>query len=124
MACGLPAVVKPFWRWFRLSAAGLAALAAGAAFGQDAAPPADSKSGMKVVPYCIEPMDKMPEKTLALIDPQFRCEAGTHLKRQSRPTIVTPTGEETTGRPFVLRFEPPEKANAWFVRGFTTEPEK
>jgi len=110
--------VKPL----ALFAAGLAALAAGAAAGQEATPPAaDPKPGAHVVPYCIEPMDTMPQKVLALIEPQFRCAAGTHLKRDSRPTIVVPTGEESAGRPFVLRFEPPEKANAWFVRGFTTE---
>jgi hypothetical protein len=105
----------------RIIVAGLGAALACAAGAQGTPPPADSKPGMQVVPYCIEPMDSMPAKILALIDPQFRCAAGTHLKRESRPTIVTPTGEESSGRPFVLRFEPPEKANAWFVRGFTTE---
>jgi hypothetical protein len=35
---------------------------------------------------------------------------------------VIPSGEE--GRPFVLRFEQPEKANAWYVRGFALEPQK
>jgi hypothetical protein len=86
--------------------------------------PADSGAGaqMHVVPYCIEPMDSMQEKIRGLIEAQFRCEAGTHLKRDSRPVIVMPSGEE--GRPFVLRFQPPEKANAWYVRGFAVEPQK
>jgi hypothetical protein len=89
----------------------------------------DSKSGdaqvgagTHVVPYCIEPMDSMPEEIRARIEAQFRCEPGTHLKRDSRPVRVLPSGEE--GRPFVLRFNLPEKANAWYVRGFATEPEK
>jgi hypothetical protein len=37
---------------------------------------------------------------------------------------VVPTGEESSGRPFVLRFGPPETANAWFVRGFASEPQR
>jgi hypothetical protein len=104
-------------------AAALGALLACAAGAQEATPqPGESKPGPHVVPYCIEPMETMPAKIVALIDPQFRCASGTHLKRDSRPTIVVPTGEEiSAGRPFVLRFEPPEKANAWFVRGYTTE---
>ena len=86
--------------------------------------PADPASGpaMHVVPYCVEPMDSMPEKIRALIEAQFRCEAGTHLKRDSRPVRVLPSGEE--GRPFVLRFNRPEEANAWYVRGFAEEPQK
>ena len=108
-----------------LSAPDLLAAALGVivtfAFGAEAAPQSESKPGT-VVPYCIEPMETMPPRILALIEPQFRCAVGTHLKRDSRPTIVVPTGEEpAAGRPFVLRFEPPEKANAWFVRGYTTE---
>ena len=74
-----------------------------------------------VVPYCIEPMESMPDDIRALIDAQFRCAAGTHLKRDSRPVWVVPSGEEALGRPFVLRFKPQEKANAWYVRGYTTE---
>jgi hypothetical protein len=105
----------------RILATALGALLACAAGAQEA-PPGDPKPGSHVVPYCIEPMEAMPAKILALIEPQFRCAAGTHLKRDSRPTIVLPTGEDpSAGRPFVLRFEPPEKANAWFVRGYTTE---
>ncbi len=97
----------------------LLAVLAGAALAQSGgARGADGRTGVKVVPYCIEPMESMPAKILALIDPQFRCVAGTHLTRDSRPTRVVPTGEESSGRPFVLRFEPPESANAWFVRGF------
>jgi hypothetical protein len=104
----------------RFLAAGWVALVPWVAGAQEAPAPAGDSKDQQVVPYCIEPMDKMPDKVLALIEPQFRCAAGTHLKRDSRPTIVVPTGEESSGRPFVLRFEPPEKANAWFVRGFTT----
>jgi hypothetical protein len=97
-------------------------LLAGAACAEDAAPAAaDSKADAQVVAYCIEPMEAMPAKILALIDAQFRCAAGTHLKRDSRPVRVVPTGEEALGRPFVLRFGPSETANAWYVRGFTAE---
>jgi hypothetical protein len=98
-------------------------LLAGASFAQEPKPAApDPKAAGTVVPYCIEPMESMPPKILALIDPQFRCVAGTHLKRDSRAARVVPTGEESSGRPFVMRFGPPETANAWYVRGFTTEP--
>jgi hypothetical protein len=101
----------------------LSLLCAGAALAQGAPPPApDANSGERVVPYCIEPMPSMPEKILALIEPKFRCPSGTHLTRDSRPARVVPTGEESSGRPFVLRFGAPESANAWFVRGFTTGP--
>jgi hypothetical protein len=101
----------------------LLALWACGVLAQDAKPQApDAKAAGSVVPYCIEPMESMPPKILALIEAQFRCEAGTHLKRDSRPAQVVPTGEESSGRPFVLRFGPPEKANAWYVRGFTTGP--
>jgi hypothetical protein len=86
------------------------------------AKPGGPPSEMHVVPYCIEPMDSMPEKIRALVDAQFRCEPGTHLQRDSRPVRVIPSGED--GRPFVLRFNQPEKANAWYVRGFATEPQK
>jgi hypothetical protein len=92
----------------------------GAATAQESKPAAPSATTDEhVVAYCIEPMESMPENIRALIEAQFRCEAGTHLKRDSRPVRVVPSGEE--GRPFVLRFNPPEKANAWYVRGFTTE---
>jgi hypothetical protein len=103
----------------------LLALLSSAPQAQDAktAPP-EAGSGMRVVPYCIEPMDSMPAKIRALIEPQFLCAAGTHLKRDSRTARVVPTGEESSGRPFVLRFGPPETANAWFVRGFATEPQR
>jgi hypothetical protein len=84
--------------------------------------PAEADPGMRVVPYCIEPMESMPQKIGALIEAQFRFEAGTHLKRDSRPVRVIPSGED--GRPFVLRFDQPEKANAWYVRGFAVEPQK
>jgi hypothetical protein len=94
-------------------------LVAVAAFAEDSKPaPADKNSSESVVPYCIEPMPSMPEKIFALIELQFRCAAGTHLSRDSRPTHVVPTGQESSGRPFVLRFDSPETANAWFVRGF------
>ena len=96
------------------------AMLAGAALAQEskpAAPEAATREG--VTPYCIEPMESMPDNIRALIEAQFRCASGTHLKRDSRPVWVVPSGEE--GRPFVLRFKPPEKANAWYVRGFTTE---
>ena len=96
------------------------ALPAGAAWAQkeqNPAPAADGRSA-EVVPYCIEPMESMPPKILELIDAQFRCAAGTHLQRDSRPARVVPTGEKSD-RPFVVRFGPPETANAWFVRGFT-----
>jgi hypothetical protein len=98
----------------------LLALSAGGALAQERATP-DTKAAGSVVPYCIEPMESMPPKIVALIDPQFRCEAGTHLKRDSRPAVVVPTGEESSGRPFVLRFAPADKVNAWYVRGYTTE---
>jgi hypothetical protein len=99
---------------------GLFALVSAAVLAQDAKPaPAEPKAADGVVPYCIEPMDSMPEKIVALIDPQFRCAAGTHLVRDSRPAHVVPTHEES--RPFVLRFGSPETANAWYVRGFSTE---
>jgi hypothetical protein len=88
---------------------------------QESKPP-EGGPGMPVVPYCIEPMESMPENVRALVEAQFRCEAGTHLKRDSRPVRVIPSGEE--GRPFVLRFNQPEKANAWYVRGFAIEPQK
>jgi len=97
----------------------LLALLAAPVLAQDAKPQAPGASPPgTVVAYCIEPMESMPAKILALIDPQFRCAAGTHLQRDSRPARVVPTGEESSGRPFVLRFDPP--ANAWYVRGFTT----
>ena len=95
----------------------LAMLAGAASAQQQKAAPADAKAA-ETVPYCIEPMESMPPKILALIEAQFRCEAGTHLKRDSRPARVVPTGEGSE-RPFVVRFGPPETANAWFVRGFT-----
>jgi hypothetical protein len=101
---------------------GLLVLFAAAALAQDAQPaPADPKAADGVVPYCIEPMQSMPEKILALIEQQFRCAPGAHLARDSRPARVVPTGEESSGRPFVLRFGSPETANAWFVRGFSTD---
>jgi hypothetical protein len=101
---------------------GLGLLVAVAAFAQDSKPaPTDKSSADTVVPYCIEPMPSMPEKILALIDLQLRCAAGTHLNRDSRPAHVVPTGQESSGRPFVLRFGSPETANAWFVRGFNPE---
>ena len=94
-------------------------LCIGAALAQGAPQQApDAKTQQGVVPYCIEPMESMPEKILALIDPSLRCAPGTHLTRDNRPARVVPTGEESSGRPFVLRFDPP--ANAWYVRGFTT----
>jgi hypothetical protein len=97
----------------------LAAMLAAAAVAQESKPAApEATTNESVVPYCIEPMESMPEKVRGLIEAQFRCAAGTHLKRDSRPVRVIPSGEE--GRPFVLRFNPPEKANAWYVRGFTT----
>ena len=97
----------------------LAAVLAAAAVAQQSKPAApEVTTDESVVPYCIEPMESMPENIRTLIEAQFRCEAGTHLKRDSRPVRVIPSGEE--GRPFVLRFNPPEKANAWYVRGFTT----
>jgi hypothetical protein len=100
----------------------LLALLSGAQLAQQSGPAApDAKAAGTVVPYCIEPMESMPPKILALIEPQFRCAAGTHLKRDSRAARVVPTGEESIGRPFVLRFGPPETANAWYVRGFTTD---
>lgn len=103
----------------------LLVLAAAVALAQESKPgDTNSASGMQVVPYCIEPMDSMPEKIRGLIEAQFRCEAGTHLKRDSRPVRVVPSGEEALGRPFVLRFDHPENANAWYVRGFAVEPEK
>jgi hypothetical protein len=99
---------------------GLFALVATTVLGQDAKPvPTEPKAADGVVPYCIEPMDSMPENVVALIDPQFRCVSGTHLSRDSRPARVVPTHEES--RPFVLRFGPPETANAWYVRGFNVE---
>jgi hypothetical protein len=95
---------------------------AGAAVAQESKPAApEAATDEHVVPYCIEPMESMPDNIRALIDAQFRCAAGTHLKRDSRPVWVVPSGEEALGRPFVLRFKPPEKANAWYVRGFTTQ---
>jgi hypothetical protein len=101
----------------------LLVLLVGAPYAQESKPAApDPKAAGSVVPYCIEPMESMPPKILALIEPQFLCAAGTHLKRDSRAARVVPTGEESSGRPFVLRFGPPETANAWYVRGFTTEP--
>ena len=101
-------------------AAALATMVAGAAVAQESKPAGPKPAtDEQVVPYCIEPMESMPENIRALIDAQFRCEAGTHLKRDSRPVRVVPSGEEALGRPFVLRFNAPEKANAWYVRGFT-----
>ena len=92
---------------------------AAAAVAQQSKPAApEATTNESVVPYCIEPMESMPENIRGLIEAQFRCAAGTHLKRDSRPVRVIPSGEE--GRPFVLRFNPPEQANAWYVRGFTT----
>ncbi len=99
--------------------AGALAMLAGAAIAQESKPAAPA-TDEQVVPYCIEPMESMPDNIRALIAAQFRCEVGTHLKRDSRPVRVVPSGEEALGRPFVLRFNPPEKANAWYVRGFTT----
>jgi len=97
---------------------------AGAAFAQESQPAAPGAGGTEnVVAYCIEPMDSMPPKIAELIQPQFRCEPGTHLKRDSRPARVVPSGEGPE-RPFVIRFGPPDKVNAWFVRGFATEPGK
>jgi hypothetical protein len=104
-----------------LGGVALLALSAGQGSAQESKP-ADGESGMRVVPYCIEPMESMSENLRALIEAQFRCDAGTHLKRDSRPVRVLPSGEE--GRPFVLRFNQPEKANAWYVRGFAVEPQK
>jgi len=99
----------------------LLALWAGGVAAQDSKSPApDSKSAGNVVAYCIEPMESMPQKIQDLIDAQFRCASGTHLKRDSRPVRVVPSGEEALGRPFVLRFDKPEKANAWYVRGYTS----
>lgn len=96
------------------------AMLAGGAVAQESKPAApQAPGGEQVVPYCIEPMESMPANIRGLIEAQFRCDAGTHLKRDSRPVWVVPSGEE--GRPFVLRFKPPEKANAWYVRGFTTD---
>jgi hypothetical protein len=89
-----------------------------------ASPAGESTPETHVVPYCIEAMDSMPEQLRGLIEPQFRCEPGTHLKRDSRPVRVIPSGEEALGRPFVLRFDKPDQANAWYVRGFTEEPKK
>ena len=104
-------------------ASGLFALACTAALAQQGTPaPGEPKAADGVVAYCIEPMESMPPKILALIEPKFRCPPGTHLTRDNRPAHVVPTGEESSGRPFVLRFGPPETANAWYVRGFTTEP--
>src|SRR5258708_5440478 len=97
---------------------GLLALVGGAVFAQDSKPaPAEAKDAAGVVPYCIEAMPSMPDKILMLIEQQFRCAPGTHLKRDSRPARVVPTGEgdQASGRPFVLRFDAPEQANAWFV---------
>jgi hypothetical protein len=102
--------------------AGALAMFAAAAVAQESKPAAPEPAGDEhVVPYCIEPMESMPENIRGLIEAQFRCEAGTHLKRDSRPVWVVPSGEEALGRPFVLRFKPTEKANAWYVRGFTTD---
>ncbi len=83
------------------------------------AAPETPKGG--IVPYCIEPMDTMPDKLVAMIPAQFRCSPGTHLKRDSRPATVVPTGEESSERPFVLRFGPQNTANAWYVRGYSVE---
>lgn len=105
-------------------ASALSMLCLGAALAQGAAAPApDAKAQGGVVPYCIEPMESMPEKILALIDSKLRCAPGTHLTRDNRPARVVPTGEESSERPFVLRFGPPETANAWYVRGYTTDPQ-
>ena len=100
------------------------AQAAGTGSSQQTAPGASGAGAAEnVVAYCIEPMDSMPPKIVELIQPQFRCEPGTHLKRDSRPARVVPSGEGSE-RPFVIRFGPPDKVNAWFVRGFATEPGK
>jgi hypothetical protein len=100
--------------------AAVLAMLVGAATAQQSKPAAPAAAtDQHVVPYCIEPMESMPENIRALIEAQFRCEAGMHLKRDSRPVRVVPSGEE--GRPFVLRFNPPEKANAWYVRGFAAD---
>jgi hypothetical protein len=105
-----------------ICATALLALWAGNVLAQDSkSQPPETKAAGTVVPYCIEPMESMPQKLVDLIEPQFRCEIGTHLKRDSRPARVVPSGEEALGRPFVLRFDRPEKANAWYVRGYTTE---
>jgi hypothetical protein len=102
-------------------AAALPVMFAGAAVAQESKPAAPAATtDERVVPYCIEPMESMPPKILALIEAQFLCKAGTHLSRDSRLVRVVPTGEESSGRPFVLRFGPPETSNAWYVRGFTT----
>ena len=102
----------------------LAAVCAAALAQQDKPAPADPKAADGVVPYCIEPMQSMPQKILGLIEAQFLCASGAHLARDSRPARVVPTGEESSGRPFVLRFDRPETANAWFVRGFSTDTQK
>jgi len=106
-------------------ASGLLVIASSAALAQQATPaPGEAKAADDVVAYCIEPMESMPPNILALIEPKFRCPPGTHLTRDNRPAHVVPTGEESSGRPFVLRFNQPETANAWFVRGFNTEIKK
>jgi hypothetical protein len=106
-------------------ASGLFVIASGAALAQPATPaPDEPKAADGVVAYCIEPMESMPPKILALIEAKFRCPPGTHLTRDNRPAHVVPTGEESSGRPFVLRFNQPETANAWFVRGFNIDTQK
>ena len=105
-----------------VSGLSLLALVATAVVAQDSKPaPADSKAADEVVPYCIEPMESMPQKIRALIESQFLCPPGTHLTRDSRLARVVPTGEEASGRPFVVRFGAPDQANAWFVRGFNAK---
>jgi len=125
MAGGLPAVVRR--RTFAVAGtivvATLALLSGAALAQQEPKPETAPAAGGPVVAYCIEPMDSMPPKIAELIQPQFRCEPGTHLKRDSRPARVVPSGEGAE-RPFVIRFGPPDKVNAWFVRGFATEPGK
>lgn len=120
---GFLAIFRPDSVMMRgVAGSALSMLWIGAVFAQGAASPApDAKAQEGVVPYCIEPMESMPEKILALIDSKLRCAPGTHLTRDNRPARVVPTGEESPERPFVLRFGPPETANAWFVRGYTTE---
>ena len=95
---------------------GLAALTGQALAADDTA--AAAKPEDDVVPYCIEPMDSMLPAVRGKIPPQVLCKEGTHLQRQSRPAQVLPTGEESSERPFVLRFGSTKMANAWFVRGY------
>ena len=62
------------------------AMLAGAAVAQESKPAApEAATGEHVVPYCIEPMESMPPKILALIEAQFLCAAGTHSPRLRSP---------------------------------------